>query len=133
MFYSFSSTEGIGKLLDVSQYNMWEMGSQGCFNLQFLIMSKTEHLSIFFSKHLYSCSLWATWIFVLFFYSTGTFVCFYTLIDLKDYLIYCTNYFFFPVCHFPFFSDEFINLLTLSIILFTNCVLMWTIFSTLDF
>lgn len=125
MFYSFSSTEGIAELLDVSQYNMWEMGSQGVFNLQFLIMSKAEYLSIFFRALVVLFSLSYLNFFFSFFYSTGTFGFRFNRVNgLPLSIVHIT---FFSVCHFPFFSGEFINLLMFSIILFINCVLIWTV------
>lgn len=97
----------------------------------FLLWAK-QNIFPYFSEHLYFCSLWATWIFFFsFFYSTGTFGFRFNRVNgLPLSIVQIT---FFSVCHFPFFSGEFINLLIFSIILFINCVLIWAVFSILDF
>lgn len=66
MFYSSLPTEDIAKLLDFSQFNMWEPGSQGSYNLQFLIMSKAEHLFIFLRACIFLFSLSCLYILSIF-------------------------------------------------------------------
>ena len=72
MFYSSLPTEDIAKLLDSSQSNMWQMGSQCSFNCHFLLWAK-QNIFPYFPNHLHFYSLWALCRSAHFFSNAGTF------------------------------------------------------------